>query len=108
MAVQKSGITRMEFERRDFLKLCTFMGAGAVVAYYSANIKQAIAQVAQQNGGKVHLIWLPMGGDSGCSISMLQASNPDLIEAVQNLGISADFWQPYMTEDYDLGWVTAG
>jgi len=101
----------MEFERRDFLKLCTFMGAGAVVAYYSANIKQAIAQVAQQNGGSVHLIWLPMGGDTGCTVSMLQASNPDLIEAAQNLGLSADFWETFMTPDYQLGgsgWVTAG
>jgi hydrogenase small subunit len=87
------------------------MGAGAVVAYYSADIKQAIAQVAQQNGGNVHLIWLPMGGDTGCTISMLQASNPDLIEAAQNLSISADFWDTFMTPDYQLGssgWVTAG
>ncbi len=39
---------------------------------------------------------------------MLQASSPDLVEAVQNLGVSADFWKALMTPDYDLGWVTAG
>ena len=94
--------------RRDFLKLCGFMGAAAVVSFYSGEIKEVFAQVAQQNGGKVHLIWLPMGGDTGCSISMLQASNPDLIDAVEDLSISADFWQVYMTPDYDLGWVSAG
>ena len=111
MAETKSGTTKMEFERRDFLKLCTFMGAGAVVTYYSANIKQALAQVTEQSGGSVHLIWLPMGGDSGCTISMLQASNPDLIEAAQNLSLSADFWDTFMTPDYQLGasgWMTAG
>jgi len=39
---------------------------------------------------------------------MLQASNPDLIEAVVNLGISVDFWKAIMTPDYDLGWVSSG
>ena len=98
----------LSLDRRDFLKLATFMGIGAVVTFYSLDIKRAFAQVAADNGGKVHLIWLQMGGDSGCSVSMLQASNPDLIEAAQNLQLSADFWQTLMTPDYDLGWVSAG
>jgi hydrogenase small subunit len=96
------------YNRRDFLKLCTFMGAGAVVTYYAADIRRVFAQTAEQNGGKVHLIWLLLAGDSGCTVSMLQASNPDLIGAVQDLGISADYWQTFMTPDYDLGWVSAG
>jgi len=84
------------------------MGAGAVVAYYSGEIKQVFAEVAQANGGKVHMVWLQMAGDSGCAISLLQASNPDLIEAAQELSLSADFWTTLMTPDYDLGWVSAG
>ena len=101
----------MELNRRDFLKLCTFMGASAVATAYAGEIKRVFAQVAEQNGGSVHLIWLPMGGDSGCTISMLQASNPDLIEAAQNLSLSADFWDTFMTPDYQIGssgWITAG
>lgn len=94
--------------RRDFLKLCSFMGATAVATYFAGDIKQVFAEVAKQNSGKVHLIWLPMGGDSGCTVSMLQASHPDLIDAVEDLSLSADFWQPLMTADYDLGWVSAG
>jgi len=84
------------------------MGATAVISFYSGDIRQVFAQVAQQNGGKVHLIWLPMGGDTGCAVSMLQASNPDLIDAVEDLAISADYWQVLMTPDYDLGWVSGG
>jgi hydrogenase small subunit len=84
------------------------MGVGAVVTLYSSEIKRVIGQVAEQGGGKIHLIWLNLASDTGCTISMLQASNPDLIEAVENLGISADFWKAIMTPDYDLGWVTAG
>ena len=77
----------------------------SVVALYAHDIKDVFAQVKD---GPVHLIWLPMAGDSGCSVSMLQAYSPDLISSVVNLGLSLDFWQPLMTPDYDLGWVSAG
>jgi hydrogenase small subunit len=94
--------------RRDFLKLCAVMGAGTVAILYSFDIKRVISEAAAQNGGKVHLVWLLLGGDTGCTVSMFQASNPDLVEAVQSLSISADYWQTVMTPDYDLGWVAAG
>jgi hydrogenase small subunit len=84
------------------------MGVGAVVTIYSSEIKHVFAEAAEQTGGKIHLIWLSLAAETGCTISMLQASNPDLIEAVENLSISADFWKSLMTPDYDLGWVTAG
>lgn len=84
------------------------MGVGAVVTLYSAEIKRVIGEVAAQGGGKIHLIWMTLASETGCTISMLQASNPDLIEAVENLNISVDFWKALMTPDYDLGWVTAG
>jgi hydrogenase small subunit len=84
------------------------MGVGAVATLYASEIKRVIGQAAANNGGKIHLIWLNLASDTGCTISMLQASNPDLIEAVTTLGVSADFWKALMTPDYDLGWVTAG
>ena len=88
--------------------MSAFLGAGAVVTLYGGEIKRVFAQTAQSNGGKIHIIWLLLAGDSGCTVSMLQASNPDLIEAVENLNLSADYWQTIMTPNYDLGWVTAG
>ena len=97
-----------DLNRRDFLKLCALMGVGAVVVLYSSEIKRVVGQIAEENGGRIHLIWLTLASETGCTISMLQASNPDLIEAVENLGISADFWKALMTPDYDLGWVSAG
>lgn len=84
------------------------MGVSTVVSFYAADIHEVLAQLAKTNGGKVHLIWLPMAGDTGCTISMLQASSPNLIGAVEDLQVSADFWQALMTPDYDLGWVSAG
>ena len=77
----------MDTNRRDFLKLCTYMGAATVATYYSRDIRRVFSQTAQQNGGKVHIIWLHLASDTGCTISMLQASNPDLIGAVQELGL---------------------
>ncbi len=84
------------------------MGAGAVVTLYASDIKRVFSQAAAAGGGKIHLIWLNLASDTGCTISMLQASNPDLVAAVQQLGISADFWKAIMTPDYDLGWVSSG
>ena len=95
-------------DRRDFLKLCALIGIGAVVSLYSTQIKRVIGQVAEQGGGRVHLIWLTLASETGCTISMLQASNPDMVEAIETLSISADFWKSLMTPDYDLGWVSAG
>ena len=86
--------------RRDFLKLAGVLGAGFVITAYSADIKKVFAQVQSQ---QVHLVWLQLAGDSGCSISMLQAYNPDLISSVVDLGVSVDFWSPFMTPDYELG-----
>src|SRR3972149_5552824 len=84
------------------------MGVSAVVGYYSVDIRKVFGHSGAANAGKVHLIWLPMAADTGCTISMLQASNPDLIGAVQDLQTSADFWQALMTPDYDMGWIAAG
>ena len=84
------------------------MGVSAVVSMYAGDIADVFAQSAKASGGKVHLIWLPLGADTGCSVSMLQASNPNLIDAVTDLQVSADFWQVFMTPDYDLGWGAAG
>ena len=99
-------------DRRDFLKLATFLGVGAVVTYYSGDIKRIVSQAASpDSSGAVHVIWFDMGGDSGCTISMLQASNPDLIEAAQSLGLSADFWSTLMSPNYQIGssgWMTMG
>ncbi|MGA2874610.1 MAG: hypothetical protein ABSE82_03630 [Nitrososphaerales archaeon] len=98
----------MATNRRDFLKLATYLGAATVATYYSNDIRRVFSQTAQQNGGKIHIIWLQLASDTGCTISMLQGSNPNLIGAVQELSLSADYWQTLMTQDYDLGWVTAG
>ena len=101
--MEEAGIVSVT--RRDFLKMASISGAGFVISNYAGDIQKVFAQVPE---GKVHLIWLPLAADSGCSISMLQAYNPDLISSVVDLGLSLDFWQPYMTEDYDLGWKSAG
>ena len=93
--------------RRDFLKMSAFLGVGAVVSLYAGEIRRVFAQSAQSNGGKIHLIWVTLAGCTGCTVSMFQA-NPDLIEAVENLSISVDYWSTLMTVDYDLGWVSAG
>ncbi len=94
--------------RRDFLKLCTMLGVGTVLNFYSYEISQVFAQAAQ----KKHVVWLQGGSDSGCSISILQAAHPDLVDAVIDFKLAADYWTTVMTPEedprYDLGWWSAG
>jgi hydrogenase small subunit len=92
-------------QRRDFLKVAAILGISYTLSRYSQDIRKVFALLPEN---KVHLIWLNAAADSGCTISMLQAYDPELMDAVSDLRLSADFWQPLMTPDYDLGWVSAG
>ncbi len=78
----------MTIKRRDFLKLAGSMGAGAVYALYSGELSRLFGQAAD---GKVHVIWLQGASDSGCTISLLQGVNPDLVDAITNFRLSVDF-----------------
>jgi NiFe hydrogenase small subunit HydA len=84
------------------------MSTAIILELYAHEIRQIFGQATQ----KRHVIWLSGGADTGCTISVLQAAHPDLIDAVVDLRLSADFWQALMTceEDprFDLGWWSAG
>ncbi len=74
--------------RRDFLKLSGVLGAGAVLALYSFDVKKVLSAAAD---GRVHVVWLQGSSDTGCTISLLQGVNPDLIDAVTQFRLAIDF-----------------
>ncbi len=80
---KSDGITR-----RDFLKLAGVLGAGAVYSAYFTEIETVFGAVAD---GSKHMIWLQGASDTGCTISLLQGVNPDLIDAVTQFKIASDF-----------------
>ncbi len=78
----------MTMKRRDFIKLAGSMGAGAVYALYGVELGRLFGQVAS---GQVHVVWLQGASDSGCTISLLQGVNPDLVDAITNFRLAIDF-----------------
>lgn len=77
----------MAIKRRDFLKLAGSMGAGAVYALYGTEMSRLFAQSAGVN----HVVWLQGSSDSGCTISLLQGVDPDLVDAITNFRLAVDF-----------------
>lgn len=75
--------------RRNFLKLAGTIGAGMFLDIYSSDIVKAIEQVAQEKG--VTLVWIQGQSDSGCTISLLQGSHPDIYDAIMKLNVDIRF-----------------
>lgn len=88
----------MSIKRRDFLKLAGTMGAGTVYTLYGGELGQLFAQAAD---GSVHVIWLQGASDTGCTISLLQGVNPDLVDAITNFRLAVDFQPTLMLPSGD-------
>lgn len=72
----------MKITRRDFVKLSTVLTTGAVIEYYTSDIRKIFKAAAQQ---QINVIWLQGSQDSGCTISMLQGTNPDLVDVLTDI-----------------------
>lgn len=73
----------MLITRRDFLKLATAATASAVVAQYKLEIQQIFAQAKDY----VHICWLNAAACTGCSVSLAQAADPDLLEVLTSITV---------------------
>ncbi len=78
----------MKFSRREYLKTIAVMGTLAAVKIYTADIKRALALAAS---GEVRVLWIQGAGCTGCTISLLQTNDPDLVEAITNFRLAIDF-----------------
>jgi hydrogenase small subunit len=71
----------MNFGRRDFLK----MAAATSVAYILNVHKLDIMRVFAQYSDYIHICWLNGAGCTGCSVSLAQAADPDLLEVLTSI-----------------------
>ena len=67
--------------RRDFIK----MAAVTSVAYVLSKYKLDIIEVLAQSGDYVHICWLNGAACTGCSVSLAQAADPDLLEVLMSI-----------------------
>ena len=74
-------IEDLTMDRRTFLKVASAVGASAFLGSYHVDIAKAIL-ASDRN-----IIWLNGAGCTGCTISFLNAEEPDVIQAVTQLDV---------------------
>ena len=71
----------MNVSRRDFLKLVAVLGASYVLTKYKLDIIKVFAQAKDY----IHICWLNGAACTGCSVSLAQAADPDLLEVLMSI-----------------------
>lgn len=82
----------LKLDRRSFLKLAATMGAAAFLGTYHADIARAIAESDR------NVVWLQGAECTGCSVSFLNAEYPDVIQAVTQLKVAAQYHETLMAQ----------
>ncbi|HET8689535.1 MAG TPA: twin-arginine translocation signal domain-containing protein, partial [Methanosarcina sp.] len=75
----------LKMDRRTFMKALGVAGAAALLNTYRAEIVQGL------EFAETKLVWLHGSECTGCSESVLNAGNPDLVQALQKLNVNLVF-----------------
>ncbi len=75
----------LKMDRRTFMKAVGAMGAVAFLNTYKADLVKAI------EFAETKLVWLHGSECTGCSESVLNAGNPDIVQALQKLNVNLAF-----------------
>jgi len=93
----------VKINRRDFLKTAALVGASSFLTLNRAEIVRAFEE-AKENG--VKLVWLQGQNCTGCTISLLQAYDPDLYDAIEELKVTIPFHTTVMLDFGDAALET--
>ncbi|HEY3360312.1 MAG TPA: hydrogenase small subunit [Methanosarcina sp.] len=75
----------LKMDRRTFMKAVGAVGAAAMLNTYRADMVSAL------EFAETKLVWLHGSECTGCSESVLNAGNPDLVQALQKLNVNLAF-----------------
>lgn len=75
----------LKMDRRTFMKALGAMGAAGFLGTYKSEIVSAL------DFAETKLVWLHGSECTGCSESVLNAGNPDLVQALQKLNVNLVF-----------------
>ncbi|WP_292375330.1 hydrogenase small subunit [Methanosarcina sp. UBA411] len=75
----------LKMDRRTFMKALGAMGAATFLGTYKSEIVSAL------DFAETKLVWLHGSECTGCSESVLNAGNPDLVQALQKLNVNLVF-----------------
>ncbi|MGB9928910.1 MAG: hydrogenase small subunit [Methanosarcina sp.] len=82
----------LKMDRRTFMKAVAVLGASTFIGTYKTEIVQAL------EFAETKLIWLHGSECTGCSESVLNAGNPDLVQALQKLNVNLVFHETIMAQ----------
>ena len=73
----------LKMDRRTFMKALGALGATAFLNTYQADMVKALEEFPETK-----LLWIHGSECTGCSESVLNAGNPDLVQALQKLNVN--------------------
>lgn len=92
----------MSLNRRKFIKLCAGTVAGfGISQMFHPDIVDILK--AANSPDKPHIIWLQGSGCTGCSISILNASNPGIAKVLLEI-VNMDFQPTLMCSEGEVAW----
>jgi F420-nonreducing hydrogenase I len=79
-------------DRRSFLKVVGAIGASAFIGIHHSDISKALEI------SKTKIIWIHGAECTGCSESLLDAGNPDLVQAIQKLNVDVVYHETLLAQ----------
>ena len=86
----------MSVTRRDFLKVC-----GGTATFLGFSKLQVLEALAQAKEGRPAVLWIQGAGCTGCSVSLLNAVDPDIAKVLLEI-ISLKFHPTVMASSGEL------
>lgn len=91
----ETGVREETLTRRNFGKLLGALGATSFLTRYKADVVEALEAAAEND---VKLVWIQGLGDSACTVGLLQAADPDIYDAIEELKVDIAFNPTIMAE----------
>ncbi len=82
----------LSMSRRTFLKVVGAIGASAFIGIHHSDISRALEI------SKTKIIWIHGAECTGCSESLVNAGNPDLIQAIQKLNVDVVYHETFLAQ----------
>ncbi|WP_406661604.1 hydrogenase small subunit [Methanolobus sp. ZRKC3] len=79
-------------DRRSFLKVVGAIGASAFLGLHHSDISRALEL------SKTKIIWVHGAECTGCSESLLDAGNPDIVQAIQKLNVDVVYHETLLAQ----------
>ncbi len=89
---EMDGAGRTTFGRRTFLGMAAAVGAAAFLAGNASQVAAAIT------GSGKKILWLRGIGCGGCTASFLNGGNPDVLAAIQSIGVDLAYHEGLMPQ----------